>query len=137
MAAGAELFAAAGFEGSRSDAIARRAGVNKALINYHFGGKQGLYAAIVAETLQPAVARIPELAAAPVPAEERMRALIAVFAESVRRHPHFPAMMVRELVTGGAGIGDETLAYLAGFYGTVAQVVEAGVAEGAFRPVEP
>lgn len=42
-AAGAE-FAAHGFAGARVAAIAERAGVNKQLISYYFGGKEGLYA---------------------------------------------------------------------------------------------
>jgi AcrR family transcriptional regulator len=32
----------------RTSAIAARAGVNKQLISHHFGGKDGLYAALVA-----------------------------------------------------------------------------------------
>jgi TetR/AcrR family transcriptional regulator len=36
-------FAEKGFNGTRLDAIAKRAGVNKALIHYYFGGKDELY----------------------------------------------------------------------------------------------
>jgi len=39
-------FAEHGFAGARVAAIADRAGVNKQLISYHFGGKRGLYQAI-------------------------------------------------------------------------------------------
>ncbi len=41
-------FAAHGRTGARTGAIAARAGVNKQLISHHFGGKDGLYAALVA-----------------------------------------------------------------------------------------
>ena len=41
-------FAAHGRAGARTSAIAARAGVNKQLISHHFGGKDGLYAALVA-----------------------------------------------------------------------------------------
>lgn len=40
-------FAAKGLAGARVDAIAQRAGVNKQLISYYFGGKDGLYQAIL------------------------------------------------------------------------------------------
>ena len=40
-------FAAHGRAGARTSAIAARAGVNKQLISHHFGGKDGLYAALV------------------------------------------------------------------------------------------
>ncbi|MFD0537456.1 TetR/AcrR family transcriptional regulator [Actinomadura luteofluorescens] len=38
-----EEFSAKGYAGARVQDIADRAGVNKQLINYYFGGKQGLY----------------------------------------------------------------------------------------------
>lgn len=44
--AGTEEFAAHGYAGARVDRIASRAGVNKQLISYYFGGKEGLYRAI-------------------------------------------------------------------------------------------
>jgi len=40
-------FAARGRAGARTSAIAARAGVNKQLISHHFGGKDGLYRALV------------------------------------------------------------------------------------------
>ncbi|MEV0148652.1 MULTISPECIES: TetR family transcriptional regulator [unclassified Nonomuraea] len=39
-------FAAKGFAGARVSEIAGRAGVNKQLISYYFGGKEGLYQAL-------------------------------------------------------------------------------------------
>ncbi len=41
------LFAAVGYEGAAQRVIASEAGVNQALINYHFGSKEGLYEAVV------------------------------------------------------------------------------------------
>jgi TetR/AcrR family transcriptional regulator len=43
LAAALDEFAAKGFAGARVQDIARRAGVNKQLISYYFGGKAGLY----------------------------------------------------------------------------------------------
>ncbi|MBW8483880.1 TetR/AcrR family transcriptional regulator [Actinomadura parmotrematis] len=63
-----EEFAARGFAGARVQDIADRAGVNKQLISYHFGGKEGLYRALLdrwyereAEFNTPDV-RLPDLA---------------------------------------------------------------------------
>jgi AcrR family transcriptional regulator len=46
MEAAVSEFSARGFGGARVGDIAARAGVNKQLISYYFGGKQGLYEAI-------------------------------------------------------------------------------------------
>ncbi len=43
------LIAAQGFAQTTNKAIAREAGVDLASINYHFGGRKGLYQAVIAE----------------------------------------------------------------------------------------
>ena len=51
MAAAQRIFAARGFAGARTDAIARRARVNERMIFYCFGSKEGLYRAVLAQKL--------------------------------------------------------------------------------------
>jgi TetR/AcrR family transcriptional regulator len=46
LAAALDEFAERGFAGARVADIAQRAGLNKQLINYYFGGKEGLYLAL-------------------------------------------------------------------------------------------
>jgi AcrR family transcriptional regulator len=43
LKAALEVFGRSGFDAASTRAIAEKAGVNQALIGYHFGGKQGLY----------------------------------------------------------------------------------------------
>src|SRR2546427_4731403 len=101
IAAGTGLFAERGYDGVPVAAIAQQAKVNKAMINYHFGGKRKLYLAIVSATFAEIVARVEALADSRRPAPEVLRELIAVVGEmATRRHPHFCSMIVRE---GGAG----------------------------------
>ncbi len=50
--AGRRHFARQGLEGARVDRIAEDAAVNKALINYHFRGKLGLYEAVMDEVMR-------------------------------------------------------------------------------------
>ena len=58
-AAASRLFAERGFDGATADDIAAAAGVNKAMINYHFGGKEGLYRAVLSHHAELAIARQP------------------------------------------------------------------------------
>jgi AcrR family transcriptional regulator len=46
LAAAFDEFAAKGYAGARVHEIAAKAGVNKQLINYYFGGKEGLFRAL-------------------------------------------------------------------------------------------
>ncbi len=138
LQAGAELFALHGFDGTSTDALARRAGVNKALISYHFGGKLGLYRAILAATFEPVRERVVALRATPQPAPEALREFIAVFGETAsRRQPAFPAMLVRELITPGSPAVSELRPYLVDVLGTVRHILERGVRDGQFREVDP
>lgn len=61
MAAAIPLFAAKGLAGAKVREIALAAGVNPSLISYHFGGKEGLYTAVIREQFA-GFGRIAELA---------------------------------------------------------------------------
>ena len=75
IAAGTELFAESGYDGVPVWAIAQKAGVNKAMISYHFGGKRKLYLAIVGASFSEIVASVERLADSPRPAPDVLREL--------------------------------------------------------------
>jgi AcrR family transcriptional regulator len=138
LVAGTRLFAERGYEATPLSAIADRAGVNKAMVSYYFGGKRKLYLAIVAATFGDIVGRAEALPARQRPAPELLRQLIALIAETAtQRNPNFPAMMLREVLAGGRHLADETLGYPLRVAAVVRRIVERGMREGTFRPVDP
>ncbi len=76
MAAAQKEFAANGFAGARTDAIARRAHVNERMIFYCFESKEGLYRAVLAQHLSAKAALIESM-----PDEDFARSLIRGFGE--------------------------------------------------------
>jgi TetR/AcrR family transcriptional regulator len=138
LAAATELFAAHGFDGVSVSDIAEKAGVNRAMISYHFGGKRDLYATILAATFQEIVADVERIAGSAGPAPQVLRAIVAAIGDAAtHRHPHFCTMMLREVLTGGQHMQTAVLAQPARVLAAVQRVVERGVREGAFRPVDP
>ena len=138
LAVGTELFAEHGYDGVPVADIARRAGVNKAMINYHFGGKRQLYLAIVSATFTEIVASVERLAESPRPAPDLLREVIAVVSDAVtRHHPHFCTMMLREVLASGAHLEPVLVAQPARMLAAVQRIVARGVREGNFRPVDP
>src|SRR5215813_4450279 len=138
LMAATHLFAARGYDGVSVAQIAQRAGVTKALINYHFGGKHKLYLAIMTDTFSEIVERLEELAASDHSAPDQLREFVALVGEmATTRRPHFPAMMLREVLAGGAHLAPEVVPYLLRVLGAVRRIVEHGVREGTLRPVNP
>lgn len=79
LEAAGELFAGGGFAETTSKAIAAHAGVDLASINYHFGSRAGLYQAVLVEAHHRLVdvADLQQLVHSPMPAADKLRALIA------------------------------------------------------------
>ncbi len=67
IAAATPLFARKGLHGTNVRELARAAGVNFSMISYHFGGKNGLYAAVLEEQFASLryVARVAGMAITP------------------------------------------------------------------------
>src|SRR5262245_35055014 len=107
--AAARQFAERGFDGVRVEQIARAAGVNKAMISYHFGGKRGLYRAILRETFDRFNERLASLTDADRPAVERVREFAAAFAAVAAERPALPAMLLREALSGGAHLAESDM----------------------------
>jgi AcrR family transcriptional regulator len=138
LTAATQLFAARGFDGVSVAQIAQRAGVTKALINYHFGGKHKLYLTIMTSTFSEIVERVEHVAASTWPAPEQLREFVALVGEmATTGRPHFPAMMLREVLAGGAHVAAEIVPYLMRVLGAVRRIVEHGVLDGTLRPVDP
>lgn len=131
------LFALGGFAGTTVEAIAGAAGVNKALISYHFGGKQGLFTAILGDILSVAEARMGPLAADARPADQRLRDFVRIWAATAAETPEFPVLVMRELIAGGQHLEAGFFARIVAIFGTVREIIADGVRDGQFRPVDP
>lgn len=137
MRAGSALFAAHGYEGASVELIAEKAGVNKAMINYHFGGKRGLHTAIMASTFEEVGQAVSALAAAGAPAPVLLEAFLDIVTEvATTRRPAFPALFMREALSADR-IDPDVLPRVGVLIGTVMGIIARGVADGSLRPVDP
>ncbi len=135
VSAATELFAERGFDGTRVDQIAENAGVNKAMINYHFGGKRRLYNEILAATFNEAHERFHAIRHSDAPADERLRDFIFTFADMAATQPALPLMVIREVLSGGLHIDEDLLPRLFDMFRLAQEIIEQGVREGTFGNV--
>ena len=137
MQAGVELFAERGFKGATAELLARRAGINKAMINYHFRNKRGLHEAILLATFSELADRVERIGDSSRSAPDQLRAFVSVFSATAAARPQFPSMLLREVLAGGAHMTDAVLRHLLRVLAVVQRIVGRGVQDGDFRPVDP
>ncbi|HKY31408.1 MAG TPA: TetR family transcriptional regulator [Candidatus Polarisedimenticolia bacterium] len=137
LAAGTELFSRHGFDGATSEQIARRARVNKALINYHFRSKQGLYEAIVEATVGSLLEELRQERPERQPAPARLERFIRSVAELNRRQPSFSVILLREMIAGGPRINERIAAQFGAVLRQVGSILAQGAREGSLRRADP
>lgn len=135
--AAAEVFAEKGFGGARVDEIAKRAGINKAMLYYHLGDKKALYQAVLLHFLSGAWREIEEAVRISHTSEERLLALIGAISAMASSSPHCPKLMLRELATGGANLPLPVLRGMARIALLTKGVLEEGRRRGSFRKADP
>src|SRR5271169_6142311 len=134
-------FAQEGVAGARTDAIARAAGVNKALLYYYFKDKETLYGAVLdqvfgglKETIQRALSR-------DLPPREKLLAYVGAHFDYIASHPLYPMITQSEMMRAARGKAPHlkriAKQYFAPVFNQIASVIEQGQATGDFRPVDP
>jgi hypothetical protein len=70
-------------------------------------------------------------------AGELLRVLLDTLLDLHRTRPALSAMLLRETMSGGEHLSDRVLPQFVKVFGTVREIVNRGVREGAYRPVDP
>jgi AcrR family transcriptional regulator len=135
--AASTVFADEGFAGARVDEIARRAGVNKAMLYYHVGNKQALYTAVLTRNFDRVDAVLVDALTAGGSTSERLRAAIAGVAKALKVNPDHPRIVLREFASGGSNLQPEVLERLVNILGMVRHLLADGVRNEEFRATDP
>jgi AcrR family transcriptional regulator len=137
LAAASEEFGAHGFAATTVDRIARRARVNKAMIYYHFPNKRALYTCIIRDVFAPITERVRAAMANEADPEKKLEHLIETLVRSVDDSSHFLPIFLREIADGGAHLGSDELALVAGMFATVSGIIADGVKLAHFTLIGP
>jgi TetR/AcrR family transcriptional regulator len=134
-------FAHEGIAGARTDAIARAAKVNKALLYYYFKDKEALYGAVLDQVFGGLIAHVGEVLSRDLPPREKILAYAGAHFDYVAGHPLYPLIVQSEMMGAGRGRANhlERIAktYFRPLFNRVSQVLKAGQANGQFRAVDP
>jgi TetR/AcrR family transcriptional regulator len=137
LAAAALEFAARGFDGAKVDRIAERAGINKAMLYYHFADKAALYRDILDAQFGALAGTLRDERPVGAAPEDEVRWFIRTVAAALAANPHFPSIWLREMAEGGAHLQTRTITSMTTVIGTLAGILARGRDAGVFRDVPP
>jgi TetR/AcrR family transcriptional regulator len=134
-------FSREGVAGARTDAIARSARVNKALLYYYFKDKEALYGAVLDQVFGGLTKAIQNALSQNLPPREKLLAYVGAHFDYIASHPQYPAIVQGEMMRAGRGRSVRferiTREYFQPVFSRVGALLEQGMSAGEFRTVDP
>ena len=134
-------FAERGEAGARTDAIARAAGVNKALLHYYFGTKQALYAAALDTILAGLKEHYLGLLAGPGSAGHRILRYVRANFDRMASSRDYARVLGHEMMRARSGASASlphmAQAYFGPLHAQVCATLAEGIRSGEFRALDP
>ena len=134
-------FSDKGLSGARTDAIARSARVNKALLYYYFHDKEALYGAVLDEVLTGLISAVEEALSGNATPGKRILGYAGAHFDYIASHPFYPKIVQAELMRArtvhSSHFDRMAKEYFGPLFAKLSKVVREGVASGEFRDVDP
>ncbi len=134
-------FAEHGIAGARTDAIARAARVNKALLYYYFKDKDALYEAVLDHVFSGLRDRLMPVLESGLEPCEKMLEYAGRYFDYIAANPRFPRVVQGEWMRMGPKGSPQMLRiareYFAPIYRRVSEMLREGAEKGQFRAVSP
>jgi AcrR family transcriptional regulator len=135
-----EEFAAKGFSGARMSSIAAIAGVNQALLHYHFTGKENIYKAVIQKLIED-ISKIygeriiSEVESWNVTPDIKLCAAIYVFVNSGTYigDAEFQKIMAFEIAEGNGILHEYIREYMMPQLSSVSDIINEGISLGIFQ----
>jgi TetR/AcrR family transcriptional regulator len=137
LEAAMSVFAEEGYSGARVDEIAKRAGLNKAMIYYRIGDKLALYTEVIRSLFGEIGSAIKGNIPPDASPEDKLKMYIRGLTSTIAEHPFLPGIMMRELASGGGNISERVSDDFAGILSIPANILAEGVSKGIFINTNP
>ena len=133
-------FAIQGLSGARTDAIAKAAGVNIALVFYYFKNKEQLYITALEQIFEEMNRRVTAALDCCKTNRERVLAYVSTHFDYLAEYPWRPRMVMQEYMRGGkltSAQGRKSIQkYVKPLHERMRQVLIEGIAAGEFREMD-
>jgi TetR/AcrR family transcriptional regulator len=133
LATAERIFAKAGLAGARTDAIAKAAGVNKALLYYYFKSKEGLYEAVVEDHFRRFNQQALELLDSDASPSDVLLRYVSLHFDFISAHRQSAPLFQQFMMAGGKRTERLIRKYFKPRSDAVGKLLERGVRAGEFR----
>jgi len=141
LRAAAKEFSENGIAGARTDAIARAAHVNKALLYYYFEDKETLYGAVLDNAFAGMKATVFHVLDSDLPPREKILAYVGAYFDFIASNQIYPKLMQSEMMRAREGRSEHidrlVKTYFQPIYRRIGELLQLGIRQGEFRPVDP
>ena len=132
-----KLFASQGFEGTSTRQIATEAGANMSMINYYFGSKEGVFMEIMSNRIKGFSLALTSIEAEDLNQLGKLMMVIDQYTRRILNNIAFHKMMHRELsLTQRPEMYDKLKQAMSGNLMIIERIINEGIAQGEFRPVD-
>ena len=131
--AAVRVFARQGFHTARVSDIADEAGVAYGLVYHYFQSKDEVLDTLFAERWELMLAAIDEIDAQPIGPREKLYAIASFIIDSYRHDRDLMKVIIVEVTRAANTFGQKHLAKIREAYDLIAEIVDAGQRDGAFR----
>jgi TetR/AcrR family transcriptional regulator len=141
LRAAAREFSEHGIAGARTDAIARAAKVNKALLYYYFKDKETLHGAVLDNAFSGMKEKVFQVLDSDLPPRKKIMAYVGAYFDFIASNQIYPKLMQGEMMRAREGRSEHidrlVKSYFQPIYGKLGELLRKGIAEGEFRNVDP
>lgn len=131
------LFSEFGFEGTSTRQIAKESGANMAMINYYFGSKDGVFLEIMESRISGFKSQLSLINEEQIPVKEKLLKVVDQYTTRIFSNISFHKMMHRELsLTQRPEMFAQINEAMACNRQVIEDIIESGIADGTFRPVD-
>ena len=140
LAAAVREFSEEGIAGARTDAIARTAGVNKALLYYYFKDKEALYQAVLDEVFSGVRTAVQSALSLDLSPRERLTAYLRAHFDYIASNPLYSRIVHAEFLRAGRDPSQlQRIAeqYFQPIFANIRELLREVQQAGEFRRVDP
>ncbi len=136
LKAAERIFADAGLEGARTDAIARAAGVNKAMLYYYFRSKAALYSAVLEANAAEFHRGADAVLSGRGSAGTVLLRYVSNHLDFIGTRPFYPRLIQRQLLAGDRTVDRLIQLHSLPIFKRLAKLLEKGMRAGEFRRMD-